>query len=225
MARKQFQVTVNKDALIRAKADFVYFYGHAMSEWSTVERGLYYWFARMANLKAGPARAIFYGQRGFSARAEMIESLVPYAENVMPLDLDLVKEGVTRARQYSGFRNAIAHGEPIPHITDHPENVSFVMSRPKTPWGPSKSITLEQIEMAAANFAILGRALARAAQKREPTEGLLGLIRALPTEPYVQSAPNSPASDKQPPPDGRVNKKAHRAAKQAAKQKKPSGLD
>lgn len=83
MAR-ECKVNVKTEALAQASAEFFHFYGHVMARWASLERAPFYWFAGITGMPEGMARAIFYGARGFGARAEMLEASIQYASKQTP---------------------------------------------------------------------------------------------------------------------------------------------
>jgi hypothetical protein len=215
-------VTINVEEWHNANAEFMFCYGRAMAEWASVERGLYYWFAGITRMKDGLARAIFYGAKGFSARAEMLESVIPFAEQQTPEEITFIKEALRKAGQFVGFRNGIAHGEPIPTIMD--DGIHVLMGKAKDVTDRD-NITIKHMEIAAENFSRLASAIINAIprqRKGKPLSEYLAQVRELPNQAHLEAA-NPPSAPLQQYPGAktRVDKKAFRAAQAAARENPP----
>ena len=211
-------MTVNLKQMQEAQANFFFAYGLAMAKWADVERGLYYWFAGIAGMKDGLCRAIFYGSRGFAARLEMLEGSIPFAERQTAEEIAFIREAIKAARRYSGFRNKIAHGEPIPIITD--DGVIMSMGNAKDITDKSVEIKIDDLIAAATNFSDLASAIISAIPKNregKPLSEYLSQVLQLPNEANSKNAQTDSAPAQPPQTDGRVNKRAFRAAQQAGK--------
>ncbi len=134
MSRK-FKFTINKDRLLDATVDFHIHYGNAMARWAQLENALYLWFSAATAMNDAVGRAIFYSARGFAARAEMLEAAVEHATTLSPEQIEFLKEAIKKARQYSGFRNKVAHGEPRVHLYENEEGEKrrHFLHRPRPP--------------------------------------------------------------------------------------------
>lgn len=112
MSKKKFRVSGTKEQLDEANSEFLYCYGQAMSAWASLEQALYRWFERSSRMKKDLAANIFYGARGFAARAEMMEAVIEHGSLLSATEITFLRAAVKKARQYVGFRNLLAHGEP-----------------------------------------------------------------------------------------------------------------
>jgi hypothetical protein len=219
---QKLQVTINMEDWHDANAEFLFFYGQAMAEWASVERGLFYWFAGITRMKEGMARAIFYGAKGFAARAEMLESVIPFAEQQSKEEIEFIKSALKKAWSFVPFRNAIAHGEPIPVITD--DGIHMTMGKAKDVTDKDV-VTIKHMGIAAKNFSRLATAIITAIPRhRDGTtlEECLAQVQELPNQAHLEGdqTPSAPLQQ-YPGAPVRVNKKEFRAA-QAAKRKPPA---
>jgi hypothetical protein len=222
---EQIKFRMHKDQLVTATLEFHQHLGAVMRMWSGVERALYNWFERATGMPDSMARGIFYGARGFSARAEMLESTLEHTTALTPAQSVFVKEAVKKARQYSGFRNRVAHGEPrLTVVHGEPTTAHYVIVQGKDVASPDEFLSIDDLD---------GRihTLQRCATEMHPwlrernknllsPEECLAQVRALPNQPHDKSDP-IPSTSEQPPPDGRVNKKAYRQ-EEAAKKANPT---
>jgi hypothetical protein len=220
------KITVDVDMRqwIEARQEFLFRLGVAMAEWANVERGFYYWFAAFTKLNDPMARSIFYGAKGFGARADMVESTIPFAQGFSDVEIKLVELAVKKARNYSGFRNSLAHGEPIPIVSANGGLMVMKMGDAKRP-SFKNEITVDEISLAAVNFATLATALIRASQPLimtpgESTKQFLSLIQQLPNQANSKSDPTPAGSGKPHERQARPNNKVHRAEMRAAKEKR-----
>jgi hypothetical protein len=100
---KTVKVTIRKEVLVAALEEFHRFFGYAMQQWSKVERSLYLWFQRATNMDDSMARAIFYGGRGFSARAEMLEAAIECSTQLTAQEIEFLKEALKRREITAAF--------------------------------------------------------------------------------------------------------------------------
>jgi hypothetical protein len=217
---RTFTIDVKQEAMLQAAAEFHIAYGNVMARWAQLESTLYWWFVTTTGMSDPMARAIFYGARGFMARAEMLESAAEHTITLSPGYKDLIGEGVKKAKQYSSFRNKVAHGEPRANFVQKEGNtaVHYVITQGKEPPSPSESVlSLQDLCVAAANIGKLTQhlrerhpALLRG-ETKTPQE-CLALIRALPNVANSKSTPTpgEPAQSEQEP--VRRNKREFRAA-------------
>ena len=223
---RTFQFTVPKEQLAIATSELFHFMGHTLTRWAQLETSLYYWFARITAMPEGMSRAIFYGARGFAARAEMLESAIKHATTLTAEQTTFLKEAVKKARQYSVFRNRIAHGEPRLNVVNlgTPEIHYTITQGKNTPAGEEEAITLDDLSTAADNIHLLSDCIrdmfpfklqTMKANPRSPAECLAQVV-ALPIEPNNKSDPTATASAQPPQEPQRRDKKAYRA-EQAAK--------
>jgi hypothetical protein len=227
----EYKLNVSKAMLAQASAEFYHFYGHAMARWASLERSLYYWFRGSTGMQDGMARAIFYGARGFGARAEMLEAAIEHATVLDPTQLAFIKEALKKARNYSAFRNKMAHGDPQPNLTHSNGNVTaihYTIVQGSDPAAAGdKPLSIEDLDTAAENITTLHYCIMdmipwfRAHGVPKSAEECLALVRGLPNQPNDKSA-RTPSGASQPP-QGRQprNKKAYRASQQTEKPKPP----
>jgi hypothetical protein len=223
---RTFQFTVSKEQIAVATSELFHFIGHVMTRWAQLETSLYYWFGRITAMPEGMSRAIFYGARGFAARAEMLEAAIEYATTLTPAEADFLKEALKKARQYSSFRNKIAHGEPRLNVIQlENTEIHYTITQGKNkPTGDDEAITLDHLTTAANNIHLLTDCIRDMLQVKLATlkanprspEECLSLVRALPNQADSKSDPTAEASGQPPQEPGRANKKAYRA-EQAAK--------
>jgi hypothetical protein len=219
---EQFKFTVRKDTLDVAQAEFVHYFGSFMMQWSALERGLYHWFEQATGMNDSMARAIFYGARGFGARAEMLEASLDHTTSLTDQQRRFLKEALVRSRNYSAFRNQIAHGEPRLALGTNGEARFNVAQGKHVPTGAAL-LTVEDINRAGANVHTLQRCIHEMVswlRQRNPNlrspEECLALVSALPSQANGKSDRN-PGAPQQPSPQAPVNKKAYRAERAARK--------
>jgi hypothetical protein len=215
---EQIKFTIHKNQLLDATVEFHQHFGAVMRMWSGVERALYEWFQRATGMPDPMARGIFYGARGFSARAEMLESALEHTKNLTPEQMTFVKEAVKKARQYSGFRNKVAHGEPrLTVVHSQPVTAHYVIVQGQDRPSPDEFLSIADLDRATERI----HTLQRCATEMHPwlrernknllsPEECLARVRALPNQPYDKNA-QTPAEPGQQPQNGRVNKKEFRA--------------
>jgi hypothetical protein len=211
MSKLRVSLTVKQDDLDRASFEFFHFFGQAMAAWSTIEQSLFYWFVLLTGMQEEMARGIFYGARGFGARADMLEAAIQTVTNRTPEEVAFIKEAAKKARMYSSFRNKIAHGDPRLNVTkkgeldvaDLAEAVHFtIVQGSASPNEPIMSIT--DMNVAAANFRALRREVISALPSMKHLSGAkppaecLALVLALPNQPNDKNDP-TPAEPAPPP--------------------------
>lgn len=140
----------------QAHAEFHHAYGCTMAQWGGIERALYYWFFYITQLTDDMARAIFYSARSFSARADMLQAAIDHSTKLDGGQSDFIKRALKRALGYSGFRNRMAHGEPIMNIVERmgqPREINYSIVQGKTSKViPDAEISIEDLATAATNF-------------------------------------------------------------------------
>jgi hypothetical protein len=231
MPPRTFQFTLKRDHIDEAYVDLFVSYGHAMVCWAHLEAMLYRWFALITNMPDAMCRAIYYGARGFAARAEMLEAAIEYATILSGDDTLFLSEALKKARGYSGFRNKIAHGEPHMAVSkpggEYKATFTVVQGR-ESPLNRQVSISIEDIGTAADNF----RQLAVCIHDRMPNANVgriqfqspqecLSQVRALPNEPNGKSDPTATTSAQRPQGPVHRNKKAYRADQEVRKKDAP----
>src|SRR5687768_7879899 len=82
-------------------------YGVAMDAWSGLERAMFDWFCYLTRVQRPIANAIFWSNRGFYARTEMLEAIVEIAPPKQEIETRFIKEALKKARQYSAYRNRL----------------------------------------------------------------------------------------------------------------------
>ncbi|KIZ36975.1 hypothetical protein OO17_24125 [Rhodopseudomonas palustris] len=83
-------------------------FGKAMANWALLE--LFHWFQRVTFLKLPQARRVFYANKNFAARAEMLREVLPESGLEAP-EVAVIEAVVKRAAGFCTFRNSLAHGE------------------------------------------------------------------------------------------------------------------
>jgi hypothetical protein len=225
------QHNLRKEVLEAALADFHRFFGHAMQQWSKLERSLCDWFQHATGMKDSMARAIFYSARGFAARIEMLESAIEHSERITAEQLTFLAEAIKKARQYTPFRNDIVHGEPRPHynIAEHSASYEIVDAADLT--GQAKFISVDDLKRAARRIHVLHTCMSemhpwlreRNRNLKSPEE-CLAQVRALPTEARAHTDGPTPAKSAQSAQGPvRRNKKEHRASRRASGQASKGG--
>ncbi len=227
---RQFKFTILKDQLGEATLEFYHFYGHALARWSQLETALYYWFERTTGMQDAMARAIFYGARGFFARAEMLDAAIEHAATLSPTETAFLREALKKAKSYSSFRNKIAHGEPRLNVVEGtPETkLHYTITQGRnTPASGEEAISVTELATAADNFHTLAQCIRDMLPfpvknpKAKSPEECLSLVRSLPIEPNNKNSPTAAASTPQPQGPQRRNKKEYRAEQAARKQGLP----
>lgn len=182
----------------QAHAEFHHAFGCAMSEWAGVERSLFYWFTYITRMKSEMARAVFYSARSFNARADMLAAAIAEAKRQTEVELEFIRTALKRARGYGGFRNNLAHGEPIMNIMgpkEAPRAIHYSITQGKKP-NLGSDITIADLLTAAKNFHSLKLIITEALpwEKRVPEECLAQLL-ALPTQANskVTRSPSKPS--------------------------------
>lgn len=228
MSRK-FKFTINKDRLLDATVDFHIHYGNAMARWAQLENALYLWFSAATAMNDAVGRAIFYSARGFAARAEMLEAAVEHATTLSPEQIEFLKEAIKKARQYSGFRNKVAHGEPRVHLYENEEGEKraiFSIDQGRHVPSSAESLSMEDLDQGADNIHTLSMLIIemwppiRKPTSKSPQE-CLSLVRALPNVANDKKDHSASAPDPSPQRPVRRNKKEYRAAKKTRKRDLP----
>lgn len=89
-------------------------YGPAMFAWQLVESELATLFSRITSIPPNMAIQIFYAGTNFNTRSDVFSSALTACqvdEAIKTATQDLIE----KAKQYSGFRNKIAHDQPLLH--------------------------------------------------------------------------------------------------------------
>ncbi|MBZ0148402.1 MAG: hypothetical protein K8F62_12805 [Pseudorhodoplanes sp.] len=199
---KKLNMNVSIEALENASIEFFHAYGAAMAEWASVERALYYWFLGITGMRDGMARAIFYSGRSFNARAEMLQSAIGSAYRQSEAEVTFIKAALKKAWSYSGFRNNIAHGEPMLNVAGANE-IFYTIVQGKRIGMSEPSVAIEDMETAAENFSKLKQLLIDMIPEYRPQnpkspEEYLALVQGLPSQPHTKSAPNPSEPPEQP---------------------------
>lgn len=169
--------------------------GKAMAGWAGVEGTLLALFEMLTDMPHKLARRIFFSARSFNGRADMLSAAAVASDK--PDDLrDYAKAVLTKARQYSAFRNALAHGHPavIPRWAGTPYDNQGVLleERNSGPPGEGDAITVAQIENAISNFFALSLLTLEAVSWDDhpelPPSRYAPLVRGLPSVPHLGPA-------------------------------------
>jgi len=97
---------------MKADDEFHLAYGRALSEWATIEQRLFFWFLFITQMRPDLGRSIFYSARNFNGRMDMLEAAMGKAALDQATSYFL-KAAFRKARQFSSFRNNLAHGETM----------------------------------------------------------------------------------------------------------------
>lgn len=212
----------------QAHGEFHHAFGTAMAEWAGLERSLYYWFARITRMNHEMASAVFYSGRSFNARADMLQAAIDRADVLTKIEAMSVQEALKKVWAYSGFRNSMAHGEPMMQIVElagQPKTFSYVLTQGKhTKPNPAAEISIQHLMIAAENFhnlkcLILDLHPGMRGKDAPTPEECLALLRTLPSQANSKSAQNPSGPAQQPEDPARRNKKEYRAGQQAKKPK------
>jgi hypothetical protein len=128
--------------------------GETVTEWSRLENALLDLFQVLTAMPHRLARRIFFSARSFNGRADLLRAAAAATE-AKPEFVNFTRAVITRALQYSAFRNALAHGSPIvvPPI-DCPYDNQAVIVEERDFWNPhsEKPTTITDIKTARANM-------------------------------------------------------------------------
>jgi len=194
MTKHTITIALSKEEAERfenAHAELHYYYGIALANWSGIERGLFYWFYRTTGMSEAMARAVFYSARSFNGRAEMLEAAVAHNPTVLGNELAFIKAATKKAGQFSGFRNRIAHGEPIINVIELKDqdgnqasrtiDCSIVQGKSHGP-DPATDVSIKSLTNAAENFHRLQCLLTDALGHDKPHGEYLEKLRKLPSQ-------------------------------------------
>jgi len=232
---KLFHAKIDKLEYHKARIEFLYLFGVAMSHWASLEASLCEWFQRASGMNSQMATTVFFSGTGFRSRAEMLEAVLEHTprKRVSEEQKTFLKAAIKKARQFSTFRNRIAHGEPRMRLgpkTDGKNDVTFVFYPSKDRLDATAEI-LEQsgLEIAINNIHTLHRCITEMSpwvrtrvKKIRSREECLAQVLALPNQANEKSDPTAGAPGPQPQGPQHRNKKAYRAeqaAKRASKKK------
>jgi hypothetical protein len=230
MAKNKIRVTIKDETQQLASFEFLHAFGLAMAQWAALERALYWWFERATRIRKEMASSIFYGARGFRARAEMIESILEHATLLSTTEVAFLKEAIKKAKQFSVFRNTIAHGEPRQHVTRKGDEIGLdyrIVQAKYLTANQGETLAVEDIRRGADNIHTLQRCitemtpwLRRRNKNLRSREECLAQVLALPIQAHLKNDPSTEEHGPQPQGPSRPNKKAYRAAQAAKKAKK-----
>jgi hypothetical protein len=171
---------------INAHEQFHSAYGAMMAAWARLEGCLFHWFMSATELSEPRARAIYFSARSFTGRHDMLVGALPFDIFDEPIR-KVIRAGIKKARKYSEFRNAVAHGEPVFDIRQQSATWGqFLLTDGRTLDDDPDAVTIKQLEIATSNFNELRRLLWDVhPMYRKPSlnaEGYLRLIRELPNQ-------------------------------------------
>jgi hypothetical protein len=218
-------IIVDKKVAQAVTVQFEAAYGRTLAWWAGVERSLFRWFVIITSMPENLARAIFYGARSFIARAEMLEAAIDHAHGQTKEEIEFVKAGIKKARQYSEFRNRLAHGEMAPFFDIESKQMTMTVTETKK-LDFKNLITIEHLQIASINFYKLQLHIFQAMPDRRAKSGLSleqhrAIVLALPNQANEKSAPTAEAQETSRESQPRRNKKEYREAQRTAK-KPPS---
>ena len=193
-------------AYMRDLTDFRADYGTLMETWGKLEDALFYWFLWMTNIDKPLARAIYFSTRTFTARRDLLRSVLPLSKLDEPTK-EFVREGVKKAGQFSSFRNRAVHGVPRWNKTTNQHVLADGAWNDDDPL--TGAVTKGQIQAAIKNIAELyavlwdlkrplGRTYPDGIRPASP-QAYLERIRALPTEASASQTPPKPPRTKRQP--------------------------
>jgi hypothetical protein len=132
--------------------------GRCSSRWAIIESGIFQWFERITKMPPGMARRIFYSMSGFDGRRRMFQSAI----GTVPSDLmtEYLKLLCSKAGNYSGSRNKMAHGDVL--FIEFPGSKHYsthIILEGGTTWiadPPDEMVlTLDNLRMMTENFKFL----------------------------------------------------------------------
>lgn len=186
-----------------AQSAFYLELGRAVGTWSYIESSLATWFERLTKMHPVTSRRTFYSVSGFATRAMMFEAVMGHVKT----DPDITpffKKLMGRARQYSGTRNAIVHGDLL--TIGFPGSKYYrqcIILEGAEPWHAdppeSEVITIENLKMASENFGRLAACVVLSLNWDGKNADLsplkyLGLVDKLPTRAHRERADPSLAA-------------------------------
>jgi hypothetical protein len=183
----------NAAEMAKAEADFQAAYGKFMQRWARLEQGMFYLFSWISEMPEDRARAIFYSAKNFLGRRDMLAGALLHAK-VESRYVEFIRAGSKKARKFSEFRNAVAHGEvvfdPRPHSETYKQCI-LVEGKLGTYDSTDTAITLGRLEIASENvrelaklmFDVLQHSGLQDCPERDATSPEKSLLRvqALPT--------------------------------------------
>lgn len=182
--------------------------GETLGHWARVESFFMRHFALLTALEHKMARRLFYSARSFQGRVDMLAAAAA-ASNAKDGHKAFVRAAIKKAREQSGFRNRLAHGETV-FIAGSGTRYSgqYVLVEGKTDFDPfeDEAVTKAQLDTAGENFHVLAGALLFATMcdwgdAASDPQGYLRLVRALPNQPHLHEPdPILVAELLQPPP-------------------------
>lgn len=143
---------------IAAEEKFHLTYGRALAQWAVIEQRMFFWFWQITGLSEDMSRAVFYSSKNFAGRADMLEAALS-ASTTPDNVTEFLKAAMKKARQFSSFRNQLAHGETMFDAQPaSPNHLQTVLIDGKHNDGTTTTVTtVEQIEVATGNFRELSR--------------------------------------------------------------------
>ena len=189
---------------IAALDQFHHQYGTTLHAWGRVEQIFCIWFQRITGMPPKMGRRVFYSSRNWQGRSEMLISAMS-AKQMAPDVACILRTALKRARSYYGFRNSLAHGDPIfdPRPGAAPNSIIIVEGRDPSD-EISSAITIEDLQRANLNFNNLHGCVERLLEVPAGTlptllETLHQQVLLLPNMPN-EEAPSTPKQHKQPRP-------------------------
>jgi hypothetical protein len=77
-----------------------------------LESAIFRWFQYSTGMSDPLARAVFYSARNFTGRRDMLIAALPFA-SLAKSEQAFIRTALKKTREYSAFRNQMAHREPI----------------------------------------------------------------------------------------------------------------
>jgi hypothetical protein len=155
-------------------------FGRAMAAWAKVERAFYAWFEHITLLDMRQAQPLYYAVTNFRSRMDLISAGLAFVKLDCKEEEEFIGKAIKLARNYSSFRNRLAHGEfTIDGLIVEGRTVDRAEAR-------KNAISHEQLRAAANNFQTLADLLWQARDlglmgeiEDEPDASLSGCIQRL----------------------------------------------
>lgn len=172
-----------------ADKDFYLVYGQTMAAWAMLERSVAELFARINDLPAKRANAIFFSANSFKGRYQMAQAGVRFAKTLPPGKSFLTRY-LKLASTYSDTRNQLAHDNHQAYFRWEDGIATAIMERRIEDHVSREGLTVDQIQTAGINFRYLSfivpLSMGQTRLLREP-ELSLELLRLMPENPVARS--------------------------------------
>jgi hypothetical protein len=185
----------DRESLSKLEQDFYLIYGSTLAAWARLEQTLGQLFCVLCGFDPDNqlGRELFFSGRSFQTRADLLSAALRVSET--PEEVKAVVRAVRKkARDYSGSRNAIAHGYPSHSIFPNIEWQGWRIKEGEQSHLPG-GIGIEELKAAKSNFwqlewaAESATSLVRNHQRGypQPPEEHLERVQALPPNAFLPS--------------------------------------